>query len=283
MPRPVRPTPAVAVDDRLPGSDRHLRRSGSATPRRRPLRSSSSGEAAGHASASIPGLSRRTYRLTAMSPTPTIPWNQCLDPRMTVGEDAPRLGEEGARRAKRWLEATTRVARSWTNEDTVAAGKLTFEWPFGVGQGRTFSFDLGGILKDDPFDYHHFIAEVKKYKNAQDQGTHFDNWVAKCYVARQAVPAITDQMMWITWSPFRADSWSALLSETAIESGLVKNCKRVFDTEDPEEAKALIDRDLLKEVSNRLWLVVLSDKQENLVISKRHRAWIAERELLETA
>jgi hypothetical protein len=201
---------------------------------------------------------------------------------MAVGEDAPRLGDRGARRARRWLEATTRVAQSWTNEDVVAAGKLTFDWPY--NSRYTFSFDLGGILKGDPFHNHHFVAESKKYASASDQGTHYDDWVAKCYVARQSTPVITDQMMWITWSPFRMTTWPNLLSEAAVEQGLLvpENCKRVFDTDDPEHARTLIDRGLLKDVANRLWMIVLSDKQESLVIRTEHRAWIAEREMRES-
>ncbi len=162
------------------------------------------------------------------------PWRAvlgCLDAWVAVGEQAGRTGEEGARRAKRWLDATTRVGQSWTNEDTVAAGKLEFAWPFG---GQTFSFDLGGVLRGDPYHNHHFVAESKKYAAPADQGTRYDNWVAKCYVVRATTPALADQFMWITWAPFRMGEWLNLLKEVAIRQGLLtdKNIQRVFDTDD---------------------------------------------------
>ena len=148
-------------------------------------------------------------------------------PAVAVGEQAQRTGEDGARRARRWLEATTRVGQSWTNEDAVVAGRPEFAWPFG---GQSFSFDLGGVLKGDPFQHHLFVAEMKKYKEAGDQGTHYDDWVAKCYVARKTAPALAEHFMWITWAPFRVTDWSKLTTAETVKKGLLseRNRKRVL-------------------------------------------------------
>ncbi|WP_147262017.1 hypothetical protein [Blastococcus sp. TF02A-26] len=196
---------------------------------------------------------------------------------MTVGEDNHRKGEDGTRRARRWLDATTRVAKSWTNADRVAVGRLSFEWPYG---GQPFSFDLGGIMRGDTFDNQLFVAESKMYDNARDQGTHYDKFVAQCYVLSRDHPRLADHYMYITWSPFRADNWSDQLTEKAVVDGLLKpkNRKRVFDLEGEDEARALIDTDVVKQVADKLWLIVLSDKQEELVVSKKHRGWILQRE-----
>lgn len=196
---------------------------------------------------------------------------------MTVGEDNHRKGEDGTRRARRWLDSTTRVAQSWTNEDRVAVGRLSFEWPYG---GQPFSFDLGGIMRGDPFDSQLFVAESKMYSNAQDQGTHYDKFVSQCYVLSRDHARLADHYMYITWAPFRADSWSDHLTAKAVTSGLLtaKNRKRLFDTNDKNAAEALIDQDVVDQVAEKLWLIVLSGKQEELVVSRRHRGWILQRE-----
>ena len=47
------------------------------------------------------------------------------------GEATHAKGADGARRAKAWLEATTRVNVHWVNPDPVAVEKLTFSWADG--------------------------------------------------------------------------------------------------------------------------------------------------------
>jgi hypothetical protein len=45
------------------------------------------------------------------------------------GESAQAKGADGARRAKRWLESTTRVNAQWVNPNAAAVPKLQFKWP----------------------------------------------------------------------------------------------------------------------------------------------------------
>jgi len=197
-----------------------------------------------------------------------------------VGEEAQRKGEDGARRAKRWLDATTRVTKSWTNEDAVHASRLSFTWPHG---GQPFSFDMGGLLKGEPFDGHFFMAEVKNYYAALDQGTLYDDWLAKCYVVRKQQPVLADHFMWITWAPFRIGDWPDLMTADIVRKALrgKANKKRVFNAEPDDDIDSVIDESLVAEVVDRLWLIVLSEKQERLVISAEHRSWITMRETQE--
>lgn len=199
---------------------------------------------------------------------------------MAVGEAAHRKGEDGARRAKKWLDATTRVRASWTNEGDVIASRLSFAWPFG---GQPFSFDLGGLLKGGEYENHHFMAEVKAYDAAQDQGTHYDDWLAKCYVVMGLQPAWANHLMWITWSPFRITDWPKLMTAEYVERALLvdRNKKRVFDADKNVDVSDKIDRNLCQQVADRLWLIVLSSKQESLVISAEHRGWLHMREIQE--
>lgn len=189
------------------------------------------------------------------------------------GEAMHQKGADGTRRAKRWLDATTRTKASWTNEDTVSAGRLTFNWPY-AGQ-HPFSFDVGGLLFGAPFDSHLFMAEVKNYSNA-NLGKDYDDFLAKCYVVWRDHSRWANQFMFLTWNPFRANSWTGLCQADAIKNACVLNRARLFDEEDEAVARTMVDPLVLAELEKRLWLVVLSEKQERLLISDDDRALIVQ-------
>lgn len=206
-------------------------------------------------------------------------------PDMAAGEAMHQKGAEGARRAKRWLDATTRTRTSWVNEDTVRAGKLEFPWPHG---GESFSFDVGGMLIGQPFDWHNFVAEVKFY-SGDDLGPPFDDFLAKCFVVRKLHTTNAEQFMFLTWHPFRIKTWTKLCQKETIVSAIKKHAKHIYDIEPPDAkdesdgAKAVraqidaviqADTEAVEELERRLWLVVLSEKQEELLISAEDRALI---------
>ncbi|MTE19653.1 hypothetical protein F0L17_11040 [Streptomyces sp. TRM43335] len=192
------------------------------------------------------------------------------------GEALHQLGDDGARRAKRWLESTTRVKAAWLNTDPYSAGRLEFPWSYG---GWNFSYDIGGILHGGEFSGQMFLAECKKYSAAGDQGTHYQSYLAKCYVTLLHHARLADHFMWITWHPFLVGSWGKLCSVDKVREGVLSEASRVFNTESEDEAKALIDEDIAQEVANRLWLLVLSDKQEKLVITPEHRGILIKHEV----
>ena len=187
---------------------------------------------------------------------------------MTVtGEGIQAKGADGARRAKLWLEATTRANVPWVNPDSVAVPKLTFRWPDDSG---SFSFDLGGTLIGGELAGQEFLAECKNYENASDQGSHYSAYLAKCYVARSTRPDRGENFMWITWSPFATRTWSELVSTDRVKAAVLKECRRVLRVDD-KNALAALDEQLCKDVASRLWIIVLSEKQEkHLVLSLRH-------------
>lgn len=187
-------------------------------------------------------------------------------------------GADGARRAKTWLDATTRTRATWTNEDAVAAGRLTFNWPF-AGQNE-FSFDVGGILFGEPFDNHAFVAEVKNY-SGPDLGGDFDDFLAKCYVVARDHPKLANQFMFMTWHPFRVTTWTKLTDRDSVVSGCLtdKNRRRLLDTDVEADARGLLDPSVVDDVCENLWLIVLSQKQEQLLISNDDRALIVQKRI----
>ncbi|MFB7600577.1 hypothetical protein [Streptomyces sp. NPDC056160] len=192
---------------------------------------------------------------------------------MVVGEDAQLKGFSGARRAKQWLESTMRVRGAYANTDSPSCGRrLTVSWPHG---GRTFSFDLGGSMRGEPYHHDSFCAEIKNYSQPGDQGVQFDAFLAKCYVAAQLGHHLSDHFMWITWAPFRVNSWSTLNSPDQVEAAVLQHSQQIFNTTDTDQARQQIDRALAASVAKRLWLIVLSDKQETLVPLKDWQAIVA--------
>jgi hypothetical protein len=187
------------------------------------------------------------------------------------GEAAHAKGADGALRAKRWLEATTRANVPWVNPDPVAIPKLTFPW---VGEGEPFSFDLGGMLIGGEIANQEFLAESKNYENASHQNSMYNEYLAKCYVARKLRPERCDNFMWITWSAFATTTWADLVSADRVRQSVLKHCERALGVKKAGAATE-IDDALCKEVAARLWVIVLSERQEKyLVLSPEHQGLI---------
>ncbi|WOQ17584.1 hypothetical protein [Raineyella sp. W15-4] len=191
-----------------------------------------------------------------------------------TGEALHDLGREGARRAKHWLESTSRVDACWVNPDKGAAQKLTFGWPEG---GHSFSFDLGGKLRYGDFDGQLFYAEVKKYSAVGDLNAHYKAFLAKCYVAYLKVPNFADHFMWVSWTPHGTSRWATLTSTAEVRAAVIEHADRIFPAgTDPVTS---VDEDACKAVSDRLWLLILSNKQESLVPFVEHLELIHSHEL----
>lgn len=182
----------------------------------------------------------------------------------TVGEDAHAKGADGVRRAKQWLESTMRVAWVWTNADNaVSKKKLAYAWP--GNPSRPFSFDLGGIMRAGEFDGHQFSAEVKCYDKEHKQPEMYRRFLAQCYVALAERPYLCDHFMWITWCPFNATVWHEHCTEGRVRQAVLEHRELVLGTTAVTEAESLLDDERVKAVADRLWLIVISEKQEQLL------------------
>jgi hypothetical protein len=182
---------------------------------------------------------------------------------MPSGEKIQALGIDGAQRAKRWLEGTTRVLHVWTNPED--ENKLTFRW----ADGNSFSFDLGGTFHGAELHNRNFYAEVKKYSSAGDQGTEYPKYLAKCYLALQQRPEMCDHFMWITWAPFSVTQWPKLMTVEYVAASVGKHAQKSLGAPDAQP-----DLSHCSEIADRLWLIVLSDKQEGLRLSESERGEI---------
>ena len=195
-----------------------------------------------------------------------------------AGEDSQDTGREGLQRAKHWLDLSTRVRRSWAYDDHTLAEMVHFDWPYATGQEKQFSFDLGGDFRGEPLDGQSFLAEVKNYRYESNLPTHFRDFLAKCYVALGSKPARCDNFLWISWSPFQAQSWHKHATTENVRRSLIHNAnrKRVFGVDKEVDAVAKLDVELMANVASRVWLIILSDRQVMLVPTEDHYYKMAE-------
>ncbi|MEV4824017.1 hypothetical protein [Micromonospora sp. NPDC049274] len=176
------------------------------------------------------------------------------------GEQMHAKGADGARRAKIYLEATTRANVYWVNPADRAVPKLTFPWL----SGGNFSFDMGGVLLGGDLEGQEFLAESKNYASAQDQGTHYLKFVAQCYRAFTLRPERCDNFVWIAWSPFLVTRWDELQTPAFVREGVLEHRGRVLGEADPDRARELVDDDTTKAVADRLRMMFLSSWHEKL-------------------
>lgn len=77
-----------------------------------------------------------------------------------------------------------------------------------------------------------------------------------------------DRFLWITWNPFRADSWHTLHTAEVVEDVVAKRAAKVTNDEVPPS------RDICELVAARVQVVVLSEAVETLVPTSTQR-WLA--------
>ena len=172
-----------------------------------------------------------------------------------AGETTHAIGQDGVERARTWLEKTGRVEVNFTVYEVGAAPFLTFQ---NTTDGE-FAFDMCGVLNLDEKKAH-FYGEVKKYSRPGSQPTDYTEYLAKCYRAT-SLHERPYHFMWITWHPFNLRRWSRLCTAEEVRAAVDKH-KTNYCGDDQD-----IDEDLCDKLADRLWLIVLSDRQEGLSMS----------------
>ncbi|MPY57434.1 hypothetical protein [Streptomyces spongiae] len=176
---------------------------------------------------------------------------------MAAGEQQQEKGREGAYFAREWLESTTRVHVPWVVYEAEQMTTLT------LLNGKHESWDLAGYFTGEKKNQ--FYAEVKAY-SSDNQGPKYREYLTDCYSATAKM--IKDgidrecEFMWITWHPFSMGAWTKLCDAETIEEAVKQHSHKLGDDEyDPE---------IGKKVADRLWLIVLSERQEELMMNREY-------------
>ena len=172
-----------------------------------------------------------------------------------VGEVAHEAGREGVQRAKRWLERTGRVDVYWTAYEHPSMLAVTRPG------GNDRSFDLGGVIRGGDLDSHQLFAEVKNYRSAGNQPEQYGDYLANAYCKMLEGRERLYQFMWITWHPFNLKKWVTLCETPEVREQVSKRQPEWLGSD------TSVDEELCDLVADRLWLIVLSKKQEQLCMS----------------
>lgn len=165
---------------------------------------------------------------------------------------------DGVDLAKRFLESTTWIELPFDVYDNAAICTLERL------DGKVKRFDLFGSIFTEPSTP--LYVEVKDYdSNGGTQGQEYWEFLANAYSItardRKKNEDGRREFMWITRHPFNQTHWSSLTDPSRIEQALAKHPECL--------AGESIDSDLLAQVAQRLWLVVLHKRQEKLMLSPR--------------
>jgi len=176
---------------------------------------------------------------------------------MVAGEIQQEKGRDGVFLAQRWLESTTRVEAPWTVYEVPHLTTLT------LLTGKEESWDIGGYFSESK---NIFYAEVKNFSDSSSQGPKYREYLADCYSATaRMLKDGTDkkwEFMWITWHPFLVETWTKLCGEESIREAVTEHFPEKLGDDE-------YDPDIGKLIADRLWLLVLSRRQEELMMSPK--------------
>ena len=189
---------------------------------------------------------------------------------MAPGESSQVIGYEGVQKAKRWLERTGRVDVYWTVYEQ--PGQLTVPVPSGLVR----SFDLGGIIRGGDLNGDLLYAECKRVAAPGTQGAEYWEFLANCYCMVSHDKDRRQQFMWITWHPFNQTKWVDQVKQDEIRAAMGHHCEAWLGEGTP------VDDDVCRIVAERLWVIVLSVKQEDLVMSDEMFAELRKQQVLAT-
>lgn len=186
-----------------------------------------------------------------VSPTPKTPRKVSA-----AAEPVQNTGRQGVFAAKKWLEATTHVKLTWNCYDTPVHCTLP------LLDGSTKLFDLAGTMLGSPRPV---VVESKRYSTAGRQAAAYTEYLAHAYSSTVRGWDIFGgdeerQFFWVTWHPFSQTKWPQLVSHTEVSEAL-KEHPGALAGRSPDE-------DVLRLVADRLWLIVLHERQEELTLTE---------------
>ncbi|WP_280466865.1 hypothetical protein [Nocardia cyriacigeorgica] len=174
---------------------------------------------------------------------------------MAEAEEVQELGRQGVAEVKRWLEATTFLELQWNAYENGPMCTLMHR------AGRK-KFDLVGNFISEARQP--IYVEAKKYSKDGGQHKEYRKFLAIAYSAtarsiEERGGDIGAEFIWITFNPFYITGWKELATGAKIESALMEFPELLGDKE--------IDFDLVRKVADRVWLLVLNEKQGQITMS----------------
>jgi hypothetical protein len=177
-------------------------------------------------------------------------------------EEAQEQGREGVYKVKQFLESTTHLEVPWTAYEHPVACKL-------VRLDKTKKqYDLKGYF----FGKHKrpLYVEAKNYSGVGSQGSMYREYLSDVYsITAHAKAEDMDEgaeFMWVTWHPFSQGNWPKLLTHEYVKSAVLEH-PECLNLDEGQTAEDVVDDDLCRLVADRLWLVVLSERQHELLLT----------------
>ncbi|HEX3361331.1 MAG TPA: hypothetical protein VHS74_10100 [Solirubrobacterales bacterium] len=192
-------------------------------------------------------------------------------------ETEQQIGMDGVKRVRRLLDGTMRFRLPYDVYGSPERVVLPL-----LPEGERKHFDLAGdLLDEDGRPSSPIYVESKNVKGAGDQATKFKDFLAHAYSAtlRKTQDLGIDpklEFMWATTCPWKGDGFREVAAETALREAIENADDNVIPSaHEPDET-------ILRSLTDRLWVWVISERHEDMVLGSQLRGWIAQR-LEETA
>lgn len=182
---------------------------------------------------------------------------------MSDAESVQKDGWDGVELVKRWLESTTWIETPFDAYDN--APVCTLERL----DGTVKKYDLFGSVFTSPVTP--LYVEVKSYTGpGGKQPAEYWQFLANAYsITARDIAKGADarrEFMWVTTHPFEQTVWATLTSPDRVAAALGKHPEVLGGTQATPS--------LLATVSERLWLLVMHRRQENLMLTAQELALV---------
>lgn len=184
-------------------------------------------------------------------------------------EEEQEIGRAGVKRVQRLLEGTLRFRLpydAYKHKERVSLKMLG---------GMVKLYDLNGDFLDEQGQaVTRIFVESKNLADAGGQSAEFEEFLARAYSATMQEREDTGidpkwEFMWATTCPWKGSGFRQVAEKAALEAAIEAHRGGPVIPEDH-----VIDRDVLDHVQERLWVWVISDRQEDMTLSAEMRGWV---------
>lgn len=179
-------------------------------------------------------------------------------------------GREGVLRAKRLLEGTTRFRISY--DAYTSGGRVSL--PMQV-EGELKHYDLRGVVIDEEnVERTDIYIESKDLGSAGNQAAQFSEFLAQAYSATLRARELqgTDpehNFMWATTCPWKGTGFREVATKSALEAAVADAGPTVL------APGHQIDSEVVELLVERLWVWVISERAEEMVLGRAMRSFVA--------